>query len=390
MPQRLSFFKKDLWFYTIAILLYGLFYWLSIPRDYSECSLCDAHQYTKLFEYFKFGTISQIKFPFYNRPLIPWLSSLIPGSDIKLHFDVINFLFFLPSLWIIRKLWNELELKAWAQGLGFMWLLVHWTGIIRYNLYDPVTVDVPLYFFQTLGFLLFIRKDYKWFFIVVPFALLQKESFLVEMLVLVVIHFIYHWRNEPWRNGKYLVLATITGVVIQKLILALLPGQLDQRSSFDAILYHGHLVIQDPTRFVRWFAAMGSAFGLIPIFIFVNFRRTKFQSSTYSTLVLLCLMYGSFGLLAGEDMTRILFLGFPFIMTLSLMEIQKSKSWPVVLTIFLSLVSLRISPFQIDAKWSVDYAEMSYVYSWAIYYLMSTIILLIFFFFHNKRSQPIN
>ncbi|UXX80471.1 hypothetical protein N7E81_05075 [Reichenbachiella carrageenanivorans] len=356
------------WFYVLAILLYGLFYWINSPLDYQACELCDGHQYAKLYVFFETGIVSPIHFPFYNRLLVPWLASLLPGTQMHVHFDVVNFVFFVLSLWSIRKLWLALALRGWMQVLGFSWLLLHWVGIIRYNLHDNLTVDVPLYFFQSLALWFFIQKKYNWFFLLVPVALLQKESFLAVMLVFIVLHFVFEYKNQPWQQGQYLVAATLVGVVIQKFILLQQPDQIDQRSSFDAILYHGYWALKDPTRFVRWLAAVGSAYGVLPFVGLFRYRWCRLLDQRYATLVVLSLMYGAFGLVAGEDMTRILFLGLPFILTFSLLALQEVHTKTQVIAMILSVAALRLFPIPIDVAWAVDYASMSYVWQWFAYY----------------------
>ncbi|SMD34755.1 hypothetical protein SAMN04488029_2168 [Reichenbachiella faecimaris] len=379
--------KDHFWIYGLAMVFYGLYYWMNVPKDYSACTLCDGHQYAKLYWYFEHGMIAPIKFPFYNRPLVPWLVSLIPGSSIGLHFDLVNFAFFVISIWAIRSLWLELQLKFWVQLLGFGWLIIHWTGIIRLNLYDNLTVDVPLYFFQALALLLFLKKDYKWFLLLVPVALLQKESFLAIMVVFIGIHFVYNYHHQPWKQGRILILSTLIGLLIQKTVLYYLPEQLDQRSSLDAILYHGHWALKDPSRFIRWFTAFGSAYGLLPLAIFLAFGIRRFKDSKYTLLLVLSLMYSSFGLLAGEDMTRILFLGFPFIMTLTLRELQGKDLTFVFSALGLSLISLRLLPIPVDTHWAIDYAELAHVWNWFFYYSLCVIVLLLIHQFKTNKNN---
>lgn len=376
-PHQNNTSINDGWFYALAILLYGLFYWVNSPLAYQACALCDGHQYAKLYDYFENGLVSPIHFPFYNRPFVPWLASLLPGGQMHTHFDVVNFVFFVLSLWSVRKLWLALDVNGWMQVLGFSWMLLHWTGIIRYNVHDNLTVDVPLYFFQSLALWLFIKKKYRWFFLLVPLALLQKESFLAVMLVFIGVHFVFEYKKQPWQQGKYLVMATLAGVVIQKTILLQLPSQVDQRSSFDAILFHGYWALKDPTRFVRWFAAFGSAYGVLPFVGLFRFRWAGMMDRRYATLVVLSLMYGAFGLLAGEDMTRILFLGLPFILSFSLLALQDTDAKTQIVAIILSVVALRLYPLPIDVAWAVDYAPMPDVWTWFVYYSIAVGLLFV-------------
>ncbi len=365
--------------------MYAFYFQFNETIDFENCKLCDAKQYNKLYDDFKTDKASQIAYPFYSRPLVPFLASIIPVKNVTIAFHVINFVFILLSVFTLKKLWDHLSIKSWIQWIGFGWLFTHWTGIIRYNLFDHLTVDVPLYFFQGLALLLFYQKKYKWFYLITPLALLQKESFLAVSVTLLFIH-IWFERKKWYEEGKHLLYSLLLGIAFQKGILALLPDQLDQRNAMMAILYHGKLALNDPSRFIRWFAAFGSSFGVIPFIILFKIRSMNIKDSKELTLLIFSIMYCCFGLLAGEDMTRILFLGFPFIMTISLLFFQDQLKWLLILALVLSVPSLHLYPFPVDNKWGVDYASLDFVYKWASYYLIA---MLLFFgvFLMSKREQ---
>lgn len=363
--------------------LYLLFFYFNEPVDFATCQLCDGKQYLKLYWYFENGTMSQISFPFYTRPLVPLLASFV-ASNPAVGFQIVNGVFMVLGVFTIKKLWEYLEIKHSLQLVGLGWLLLHWTGIIRYNLFDYITVDVPLYFVQALSLLLFFRKRYLWFYLITPLALLQKESFLAIILIYLIAHIIEQKGN--WlEDGKHLLVSIILGITVQKIALGILPEQADQRNSILAILWHANLVYEDPTRLIRWFAAFGSAFGVIPFILLWKLKIDHWRDQRKLVLLALSLMYMAFGLLAGEDMTRILYLGFPFIMTLSLILFQTESKYLIIVTVLLSLVSLRLVILPIENHWGVDYREMSYVYDWALYYGVA-IILLVLIAKLGKRS----
>lgn len=363
--------------------LYLLFFYFNEPVDFATCQLCDGRQYLKLYSYFENGTISQISFPFYTRLLVPLLASII-ASNPTVGFQIVNGVFMVLGVFAIRRLWEYLEIKPSLQWVGLGWLLLHWTGIIRYNHFDYVTVDVPLYFVQAITLLLFFRKSYLWFYLITPLALLQKESFLAILLVFIAAH-IFEQRKNWFKEGKHLLFSLLLGVLIQKLMLAILPEQADQRNSILALLWHANLVYEDPTRLIRWFAAFGSAFGLIPFILLWKLKVDHWRDQRKLVLLALSLMYMAFGLLAGEDMTRILYLGFPFIVTLSLILFQSETKYFIITTVLLSLVSLRLISLPIENQWGVDYREMSYVYDWALYYGIALLFMIGSRFWIKKR-----
>ncbi|RJE71571.1 hypothetical protein [Reichenbachiella sp. MSK19-1] len=383
--------QPAVWIILVTVVLaYTFFYVVNVSLDYTSCKLCDAHQYEKLYSYFETGRVSVINHPFYNRPLVPLLASLVPGDQMGLAFDLVNFLFFVGSIYMLVQLWTYLKIRPLYQYLGFGWLILHWTGIIRYNLYDNITVDVPLYFFQSMALLFFFQGKFKHFYWLIPLALLQKESFLAVMVLLTVVHFIFAERDDRWPEGKHLLLSLVLGIAIQKSLLALMPDQSDQRSSLMALLYHGRLVVDDPSRIIRWFAAFGSAFGLLPFVVLFRFRFSRLKNQQYGTLILLSLCYCAFGMLAGEDMTRILFLGFPFIMTLTLIELSRVSRWILGTGLLLSLVSLRLDHIAIDYRWAVDYANLEYIYGWASYYAVALVVFAVVYFWKEKKQDSVS
>lgn len=365
-----------------TIGFYILFFTFNVPVDFKTCKLCDGKQYLKLYWFFESGTTSQITYPFYTRPLIPLLASLVPGKNPFFAFHFINALFILFGVISIHRLWKYLKIPDHLQWVGFVWLLLHWTGIIRYNLFDFITTDVPVYFIQALALTLFFRKKFGWFYLITPLAILQKESFIGVMVMLIIIHF---WEHKAlwFRNGQHLVYALFIGLSLQYLIVhVILPSQNHQWHPVLTLTLTTKMTLEDPTRVIRWFAAFGGAYGVIPFIIFFRFKKTK-MSIEYKALLLLSLMYCGFGILAGEDMTRILFLGFPFIFTLSLFLFQEHKKWLLLTAILLSLVSLRINELVIKPGWAVDYRELNYVYFWAIYYASAVALFFLAFKFET-------
>ncbi|MFY0626112.1 MAG: hypothetical protein JXR07_07455 [Reichenbachiella sp.] len=384
--RQTIFWRRPVLLLLITTALYAIFYQFHVPLNYESCELCDRHQYKKIYDYFDAGFISQIKFPFYTRPLIPLLASWVPALDIVYSFHLLNFLFTLFGAAMLLHLWNELKIPRTIIGIGFFWLFFHWTGIIRYNLMDYVTVDVALYLIHALALFLFIKKKYGLFYFLTPLAILVKDSFIPVMILFIVVN-IYHNRINWFKESKHLIFPLILGIVFQKLILWLMPEQMDQKSSLMALLYHIKLALDNPFRFVRWFAAIGSAFGVFPALIVYRFRWKNYLNLLPMTLGITSLMFIVFGLTAGEDMTRIIFLGFPFIMTLVLL-ILKNERLPIIIgALLLSIPFMHLYPLHVDVKWAVDYASQNFVFKWAGIYIITLILFFIIVAFSDKKAK---
>ena len=382
-----SRYKGLIFVIAIASILWVFYTHFSKVLDYDQCELCDRHEYVKLFEYFESGESSQIKFPFYLRPITPFLAALLPSSDLWWSFYWVNLAFFLLSIAALYFLWKSFQLNWPSMALGFFWLMIHWTGVIRYNLMDYVTVDVPVYLVQALALLIFFKKKHKWFYLLTPLAILQKESFVPVIIMMILVTAYLSPREKWWREGKHLVLSLVLGLLIQKLWIWYFPEQFDQRSSVAALLYHARLVVLDPSRIIRWFSAVGTAFGLLPILPLLVVQKNIFADKNRLTLAMLSLMFFAFGLTAGEDMTRIIFLGFPFVMSLILLEMKKMNPKVAALAFLLSLPSLRLYPFHSDVNWAVDYAPIEYVMGWAMYYFAAIVIFIAYYLYQKRQKR---
>jgi hypothetical protein len=93
---------------------------------------------------------------------------------------------------------------------GFFWLLIHWIGIIRHNIFDPITVDVPLYFFQAILLIILLiiilQRRYLWLIILGPLATIQKESFPALLIVALLVALFEDYKEKT--NYKASIIIT--------------------------------------------------------------------------------------------------------------------------------------------------------------------------------------
>ena len=104
-------------------------------------------------------------------------------------------------------------------------------------------------------------------------------------------------------------------------------------------------VFLDPFKILRWLAAASMAFGPAAWLAYVHYKKHFYLDNNRNLLVLFSLVSLAFGLLAGGDTTRIIFLGYPFIMTFAIGEIQNSGlkvNW-----VFVASLPLMMLPFTI-------------------------------------------
>ena len=370
-------------YWQAAILLVvglGFFFFyrdLQPPVDYPQAPLFDGNQYLKIRAFLAGNTESyQVSFPYNGRVLVPFLSLLVPVEDPIAAFEILNLLFTLASLGVIFLLWKDLRLSPLYRFAGFFWLVFHWTGIVRLNLFDPVTVDLPLYLFQALLVLIVLRKKFFWLLGLAPIATAQKESFLVLMMVLSAYGLFYR-RELDKKDLTYIGLALLLSLLVKVGLSRIFPPLEPDRNSLITIAYHLKLLALDPFRILRWIAAIFVAYGGL---LLVSLQGVSWKKFNQEELLLagFTAVYFLFGLVAGGDMLRIVFLGFPFVMTLILLRLRDHADNLVIIGLVLSLPLMKlrsvipdpVNSWEDFAEWYPEYASWQMVLIWLGYGLV--------------------
>ncbi len=356
------------------------------PLQYDACSQCDGKAYYKSYAYFSGQTPTyNVTFPFHSRVFVPWCLSFWSGEDLAEGFWYFNLLFTLLAVNALLYLWGVLGISVPLQFIGFSWLLFHWVGIVRYNQLDWITVDVPLYFFQTL-LLIFILK--KWYALLLPLAVvatLQKESF-IPLLGLFCVWQCYEYYQNKSAISLWAGLALVLAVFTKTWTDIYFPAQEGTgKSSVITILFFVRETLKQPLDIVRLGVAFFTAYGGWACLALVRFEPRFFKESWMRLLLLYSALFLAFGLLAGRDMTRIVFLGFPFVMTLILLILSEEDSWlRYALAALFSVPVLRLlseipsstgTGAQAWQNWYPEFAEMGMVSAWGLYFWVAFWIL---------------
>ncbi|MBO3700024.1 hypothetical protein [Roseivirga sp. E12] len=382
----------------MRIRLYWLFIFLGItavaffgyqhfqePISYDFASEFDGNDYRNIYEYFT-GMQSEfeVAFPFHQRILVPVLASLINSGDVLFDFQVVNLIFTLLSVWITFLLWRQLGFELKWFIAGFIWLLFHWTGLIRLNAFDPITVDVPLYFFQALFIWLLLKRKFIHLLWLAPIAAVQKESFIALLIVLMVYAW---WHNLKTQEGFYdlplIAASLVLSVVANSLVNGNLPPTEAGKGALITLGYHAKEAILNPFELVRWLAAMAMAFGPALFIAFGRYTRSFRYDNTRNLLILFSLVYLAFGILAGGDMTRIIYLGFPFIATWIIYELREVRTKQLLIIGLFSLPLMMLfsnipnPAFEWDAwqSWYPEFTESGIVLVVLSYVLVMAFIL---------------
>lgn len=365
----------------------------------------DGIYYYSMYSYFKDGIFTTaIHFPFHNRILEPWLASLLPSDNPIVSFRIINILSINVFIVVMYKVLKQyLSLSIFLISIFFFWLAFHWEGAVRLYIFAPYLIDVPVYLFEAILILIIFSKKYYFLPFIAPFATLQKESFIVFFVVLFAYMIISNYLSRKrivftglpkFTNQAILFsLAAIFISILVKyysnhyIIEPLLDG-----SGLKTMIHWMIIRLKDPYSFLRWFAAIFVGFSGILILAILDFKSIFFQKSHAINLIAIyTLLHIVLGLIAGSAMTRIIFIGYPFIMVTLLILIQQEKKYIIILSIFLSLPLLRIlskiaepsvvSPadrFNMISgilSWQPEFTHIAYVNSLLLYGLFMYIIL---------------
>ena len=230
---------------------------------YSLAPAFDGNDYSHIYNYFiGIEESYQVPFPFNGRIFVPWLAAQIDSGNIIQDFYWVNLFFTLATVIALFMLWRQLGFDLKWLIAGFFWLLFHWTGMIRLNAFDPITVDLPVYFFQSLLLLVILKRNFVWLLILAPLATAQKESFLALIIILTAYGF---WHNRKTEEGYYpipLLISALALSLIAKFSIAhYFPPIEEGKGVIITLLYHAKEAILHPFEIVRWLVAMFVAFG---------------------------------------------------------------------------------------------------------------------------------
>jgi hypothetical protein len=232
------------------------------------------------------------------------------------------------SIIALYFLWREYEISTEYIYTGFFWLFIHWVGIIRLNIFDPISIDVSMYFFHALLLWLIIKKKYFWIILLGPVATLQKESFIGFLAVIFLIQSIIFWKNRKSAVSLvWIFSALVLSIFVRGLINIHFPPINVGRSSLIVILFHLKESILDPFRIVRWLTGVFTAFGPLLLLAIWYKKGESGLRSEEPLLAGLCIVHLFMSFAGGGDFTRLAFLGFPFIMTWILASLKDVRGF---------------------------------------------------------------
>jgi len=389
MGQRYSILKTRnyisliIWILiTSALFVYTINY--QQTADYDQCLKCDGKHYLKAYHYFNGDDEKyEVIFPINNRVFVPYLAALVGFEEPISNFLTINFLYTILSVVFIFILWRQLKIPSVLMNIGLFWLIFHWVGIIRLNVLDPITVDLPLYLFHAILVYIVYRNKYFLLPILSIIATSQKESFIVYILILLIYGLIHNRIYEKHFPIKLISLSLVLAFMTKAIIVYFFPPVNEDINSFIAVLFYVKQILLHPFSLVRWVVAIFTSFGALFLLSLQNAKRAYKFSPEFNMLSVLTLVSLALGIIAGGDFTRIVFLGFPFIMTWMLIVLKEKSKLVSGLAIVLSIPMMRLFntiPIRpsgsLTHEWYMEIASTSTVLIWGLYMIVCYWILL--------------
>ncbi|WP_428654202.1 hypothetical protein [Runella sp.] len=326
----------------------------------------DAHQYAKIYTYFKRFTVNyEITFPFNTRILMPWLAAHLPFNDLRSNFIWLNGFFIVMTVGLLVWIWLKLNIRSFWIAIALFWVVFHWKGLVRMYLPDPVTADVGGYFLLTSfsALLLFEEKRISkalldcLFVLIAVLGTLQKESFIAVVGVTVT------WTALNLINAKADDYARYTvnrakgyfqlfflSLIIYYLTAFFFPSaSLDWRNnSFVSILRGMKRYVEQPNLLLRLPVSWLMAFGTFWLALIPSLKLSNKPASHFSLLIPHFYLWLFLSVFGGGDTTRILFNGMPFILTYLLLKLNQQPKWTGWYILITALPLMRLNTLEPD------------------------------------------
>ncbi len=383
--------------FGLAIAVFYSFY--QEPNIFYENEKADANEYLKIFEYFRGERDwNNIRFGIHNRILIPYLAALLPWEHASHNFFIINTLFALLSLIALFYLLKQFEIENTYRFLILTFFSLHYVGPFRHNAINPINVDVAVYLFEILLLLLLHKRRYVYLIFLLPAAIATKEIFLALAVAILFINLI---RRYFFNDYKVILTPLYTmlfiGILTKWFLNEIYPSASPGRNSIIVMLFHLREFIFHPDHLWRWLLSLFAAYGCFLFLLLKNHRNILFKRNDILTLHLLSLSVLALSIVGGMDYTRLIFLGFPYIIT-SIFIISKPNRnlvWiTFIMSLFITRFWMKLPVISKDLKpynyWMPEVANVEFLYIWTSIVLVALGIFFMLkkFFGPNAQSWP--
>ena len=362
------------------LILYFNFMAISIPAG-----ALDSDSFIATYNFYKHDILGYSPVAHSGRLFTPFLASLVPVDNVLTAFKVVNIIFINLGVIALFKLWKGLQINLFLIWTAFLWLFLHQYGIVRYSNFWPTTVNVQAFVFFTLLIFIIFENRYKWLLLVCPIGTLTHDSFLIFTIALLGYKSFTYYRSVDRPKDDKKTLQWILGSIVITILAS---------KFFKGLLYvpePGALIHSAQAFISKYLGSEGTvwvfvvicsffnAYGAFLILLVQNIFSSYRNDSLYNLLILFVIINVAFCIVTITD-GRI-FMGYPFIMTLTLLSINSLPSSLVGIGFFLSLPLTKIAvnyPFGKDPtpmfqSFPLGAMSMYGIYLILLYYFLSTL-----------------
>lgn len=292
----------------------------------------DGVNYGSLYELMKIGeTQLPLGAPFNLRVGQPWLAGVLP-LEPRRAFIATHAIFWLGAVYFFMK--TCLAIHARSHGLimlALVWVGAHWISVPRATTAYSFTVDSSLLFFSSVISYLIVTKRVGFYLLLTcAVGVVFKETVLLWVLCLTVGYLMVTENSQILKNKTVYHLCGILAVSVcaQLWVGGLFP--VDGGGKIEVILMWWNERSADPAAILRYVAAALNALGpfILLGIIKIFFSRSKSYISEEFTsrwLLLATVLYVMICYVAGSDMTKFIFLSFPFLLPVIISEGTNSR-----------------------------------------------------------------
>jgi hypothetical protein len=328
----------------------------SSPGTCGEAS--DCYKYSMMAKAFRSGAGMAIEYPFGHRVLSPLIASAI-SANVSNGFAWLNLLSEILFVVICLPIAKTLKISLWGYSAICLWFVLHPIGFPLYWAV-PVSPDPLYYALVAATCLSYLRKSFRLLPVLLLMGMLTKETFVFIALIIVIAILAIDMKiarvirmlviGSPrtelllviGKRGQMLALGA-GGIIISILVYFFIKLEFIDTffpvlqpytvGSLATIRWFADEALKDPWRLVVWassgFAATGYSLLLVASRIITKYapptRSRLVDPVFYAICLLLSASFLAFGLLAGSDMSRIIFNGNVFILLCALMSIDRGK-----------------------------------------------------------------
>lgn len=392
--------KKVNYFSFLVFLLLGSFLFINhiLYFSPSQCyGLGDCVKYSSMFDSYQENIFPAIiDYPFNLRILVPYIAKCFSNTfllNINNSFFAINILSGYFVIIFVYLSMASLNLKNFHFMIFFLWFFLHPIGFSLYYAV-PISIDPFIYALISIVIYCYVACRYISLIVICFIGLLAKESFLFIILMLMFTELltICYENNKQKKVRMVFIFFLFIEIILYSyskkyFLITLFPqSQPYEITSLGTIRYWLHEVVLDPKRIIVWVSSLLCSIGGIS-FMFINYIG-KFPIILKDKVLLFLFLcscgFMIFGLLAGSDMSRIIFNGIMFVFFLSFLLLNRNI---LLVLFFISFIATYLYTYWFPHPIEYEYYHTHSLVKYNIYLLIYSLTTLIIMLYIQKNIK---